>query len=95
MACGTPVIAFPRGSMKEILRHGRTGFLVPDVDAAVAAVARLGEIRREACRQWVEERFTADRMAEDYLSVYRTVLHRWPLARASRREPALAGGEEP
>ncbi|GAB4256245.1 MAG: hypothetical protein Kow0092_02150 [Deferrisomatales bacterium] len=95
MACGTPVIAFPRGSMKEIVRHGRTGFLVRDVGEAVEAVTRLEGLDRAACRRWVEERFTADRMVEDYLRVYRTVLHRWPLARAGHREPAVAEGGAP
>jgi glycosyltransferase involved in cell wall biosynthesis len=81
MACGTPVVAFARGSMPEIVRHGHTGFLVSEVDEAVDAVRRLREIRREDCRKWVEERFTADRMVEDYLRVYRTVLDRWPVVR--------------
>lgn len=74
MACGTPVIAFSRGSMPEIVRHGETGFLVDGIDAAVDAVARAGEIDRARCRAWVEERFTADRMVDDYLRVYRQVL---------------------
>jgi glycosyltransferase involved in cell wall biosynthesis len=74
MACGTPVIAFSRGSMPELVRHGVNGFLVSDVEGAADAVRRLGEIRREDCRRWVEERFTAARMVDDYLRVYRMVL---------------------
>ena len=74
MACGTPVIAVNRGSMPELIDHGVTGFLVADVDEAVAAVRRIGEIDRAACRQSVEGRFSVDRMADDYLALYRRIL---------------------
>jgi glycosyltransferase involved in cell wall biosynthesis len=74
MACGTPVVVFDRGSMREIVRDGETGFLVPDVDAAVDAVRRVPEIARAACRRWVEERFSVDRMVEGYLRVYERIL---------------------
>lgn len=74
MACGTPVIAFGRGSMAEIIRDGRTGFIVDDVDAAVQAVGRIDTIERRACRGEVEERFTCRRMAHDYVDVYHKVL---------------------
>ncbi|MEP7384627.1 MAG: glycosyltransferase family 4 protein [Gemmatimonadota bacterium] len=80
MACGTPVIAFSRGSMPELVRHGENGFLVEDVDEAVAAVGRLSEIRRERCRRFVEEGFSAARMVDDYVTVYERVL-------AMRRNP--------
>jgi glycosyltransferase involved in cell wall biosynthesis len=76
MACGTPVIAFDRGSMPELIRHGETGFLVEDVASAVAAVARLHDLDRRDCRAWVEQRFTAERMAADYVQVYEQVLSR-------------------
>jgi len=75
MACGTPVIAFERGSMAEIIRDGSTGFLVDDVDAAVRAVARLDTIDRRRCRDEVETRFTSRRMADDYLAVYHKILN--------------------
>jgi glycosyltransferase involved in cell wall biosynthesis len=78
MACGTPVVAFSRGSMPELVRHGHTGFLVSDLEEAVEALRRIGEIRRDDCRKWVEERFTVERMVDDYLRVYGTVLERWP-----------------
>ena len=71
MACGTPVIAMRRGSVPEVLEHGVTGFVVDDVDAAVAAVGRLPELRRERCREVFERRFSAGRMARDYLAIYR------------------------
>jgi glycosyltransferase involved in cell wall biosynthesis len=74
MACGTPVIAFNRGSMPELIDHGVTGFLVDTLDEAVAAIGRVGEIDRAACRAAVEARFTVDRMADRYLALYRELL---------------------
>ena len=76
MACGTPVIGFSRGSMPELIDDGETGFLVHDVEGAVNAVKRLGEIARHACRRAFERRFTAERMARDYLAVYDDLLGR-------------------
>ena len=73
MACGTPVIAYRRGSMPELIDHGVTGFLVDSFEEAVAAIDRLGEIDRQACRRAVEERFTVDRMADEYLALYRRI----------------------
>ncbi len=74
MACGTPVIAFDRGSMRELIEDGVTGFLVNTGDEAVAAIGRIGEIDRAACRGRVAERFTVERMADRYLNLYRTIL---------------------
>ncbi|HEY1958440.1 MAG TPA: glycosyltransferase family 4 protein [Polyangiaceae bacterium] len=74
LACGTPIIAFPRGSVPEIVEHGVTGFLCDDVDEAVRAVARVPELSREVCRAAFERRFTADRMARDYVEVYRRLI---------------------
>jgi glycosyltransferase involved in cell wall biosynthesis len=74
MACGTPVIAFNRGSMPEVIDDGGTGFLVSSVEEAVSAVARIGSISREKCRRWVEDRFGADRMVEEYLQVYEKII---------------------
>ena len=71
MACGTPVIAFNRGSVPEVIEDGVTGFIVEDEASAIAAVANLGMLDRRLIRQRFEERFTARRMAEDYLDVYR------------------------
>jgi glycosyltransferase involved in cell wall biosynthesis len=74
LACGTPVIACNRGSMPELIDHGVTGFLVDNVDDAVAAVGRIGEIDRAACRAAVAARFTVDHMADRYLALYRSLL---------------------
>ena len=71
MACGTPVIAFNRGSVPEIIEHGVTGYIVDDEAEAVAAVGKLGRLSRSAIRGRFERRFTARRMAEDYVSLYR------------------------
>jgi glycosyltransferase involved in cell wall biosynthesis len=76
MACGTPAIAYRRGSMPELIEHGVTGFLVDSFDEAVAAIGRLGEIDRGACRRAVEQRFTVDRMADEYLALYERILAR-------------------
>jgi glycosyltransferase involved in cell wall biosynthesis len=74
MACGTPVIAFNRGSAPEVVDDGITGFIVEDVSGAIGAVDRLGHLSRENVRRRFEERFTARRMAQDYLSVYRSLM---------------------
>jgi glycosyltransferase involved in cell wall biosynthesis len=76
MACGTPVIAFRRGSVLEIVDDGITGFIVDDEDEAAQAVTALPQFDRARIRRVFEERFTARRMAEDYLNVYRRLIAR-------------------
>ena len=83
MACGTPVIAYSKGSMPELIDSGRTGFLVEDVEQMAGAAGRLGEIRRRDCRAHVERHFSVDRMVDDYLNLYRLVIER--TARESHR----------
>jgi glycosyltransferase involved in cell wall biosynthesis len=73
MACGTPVVAFRRGSIPEIVRDGETGFIVDDAAQAVAALSRVERLDRRRCRQVFEEHYTAARMATDYLAVYRNL----------------------
>ena len=70
MACGTPVIAFENGSVPEVLEDAVTGFIVQNEDQAVAAVRRLGALDRACIRGEFERRFTAQRMAQNYLKVY-------------------------
>ena len=74
MACGTPVIAFQRGSMPELIEDGKTGFLVDDVAGAVAAVERAGDLDRTAIRAQAVSRFGIARMIRDYLDAYAAVL---------------------
>jgi glycosyltransferase involved in cell wall biosynthesis len=74
MACGTPVIAYRKGSMPEVIDEGVTGRLVDDVDQAVAAVAGIGQLDRARCAARARERFSADRMVEDYLAIYRKIV---------------------
>src|SRR5437763_3209877 len=71
MACGTPVIAFNRGSAPEVVEDGVTGFIVEDEAGAIGAVDRLSHLSRQRIRERFEQRFTARRMALDYLAVYR------------------------
>ena len=86
MACGTPVIAFDRGSMRELIDDGRTGFLVDDVGGGRAALERVPSLDRAAVREQAVARFGVARMIDDYLDAYATVLGRprlqeWPNAR--------------
>lgn len=79
MACGTPVIAFDRGSMPELIQSGESGFLVNTVTEAVEAVARIDTIDRTYCRRHVEKHFTVERMIRDYTHVYEAILQDRPL----------------
>jgi glycosyltransferase involved in cell wall biosynthesis len=74
MACGTPVIAFNRGSVSEIVEDNLTGFIVEDEKSAVGSVYRVAELSRAKVRERFEQRFTARRMAQDYLTVYRSLM---------------------
>jgi glycosyltransferase involved in cell wall biosynthesis len=76
MACGTPVIAFNRGSIPEVIDEGLTGFIVEDVEGAIGAFNRLSLLSREKIRNRFEQRFTARRMALEYLAAYRSLMDR-------------------
>ena len=75
MACGTPVIAYDRGSVPEVMENGVTGFVVRELDEAVEATRRVRDFSRAGCREVFENRFTADRMASDYVDVYERMVH--------------------
>jgi glycosyltransferase involved in cell wall biosynthesis len=74
MACGTPVIAWPGGSVAEVIDDRITGFIVQEIDDAVEATAALKDLSRRRVRDVFETRFTAERMAHDYVTVYQSVL---------------------
>lgn len=74
MACGTPVIAFNKGSMPELIQHGVNGFLVDTVQEAIDALANIETIDRSVCRRYVEENFTVERMVCEYIAVYEEIL---------------------
>jgi glycosyltransferase involved in cell wall biosynthesis len=74
MACGTPVVAYPRGSVPEIIEDGVTGFLVANAEEAAQAIGKIAQIDRRTCRLQFEQRFTATRMAADYVNLYRQLL---------------------
>jgi glycosyltransferase involved in cell wall biosynthesis len=80
MSCGTPVIAWRNGSVPEIVEDGVTGFIVDSIDAAVAALDRAAQLDRARVRRRFEARFSAARMARDYLSVYRALGRRHAMA---------------
>jgi glycosyltransferase involved in cell wall biosynthesis len=88
LACGTPVIAWRRGSVPEVIEDGVTGFIVDSLEQAVEAVARVSTLSRRKCRQVFEERFTSTRMTQDYVRLYQRLLER-PL------QPSPQGGHGP
>lgn len=74
MACGTPVIATPRGSVREVVEHNASGFVVDNVEAACAAVEKIGELSRKRVREYVAAKFSLERMVDGYIKVYQGVL---------------------
>ena len=89
MSCGTPVVAFRNGSVPEVMEDGVTGFIVEDEDQAVRAVQGIASLSRMRCRQVFEGRFTAGRMAQDYLRIYGAMLQK----QGDRHSTATANGE--
>ena len=75
MLCGTPVIAFNKGSMPELIAHEKTGFLVDTVDEAAAVVKQLIHISRPYCRDWAISKFSSEKMVDDYWELYGSVLN--------------------
>jgi glycosyltransferase involved in cell wall biosynthesis len=74
MACGTPTIAYRNGSVPEIVEHKKTGFVVDNLQSAVNAVNRIQLLSRHRCREVFERRFSARRMARDYLTIYKVLV---------------------
>jgi len=74
MACGTPVLAFNRGSMPEIIQDGMNGFIVLSIEEMAGKIKAVKNISREACRKTVESRFTQERMVKEYIEVYKEIL---------------------
>ena len=74
MACGTPVIAYNHGSVPEVVKDNKTGFVVKNIQEAVRAVKNIDKIKREDCRKWVEDNFTIKKMVDDYEKVYYQIL---------------------
>ncbi len=73
-ACGTPVVAFKKGSVAEVVKHGKTGFVVNNINEAVKAVKKIDQIKRKDCRDWVEKMFTKEVMVENYEKLYYKIL---------------------
>jgi len=74
MLCGTPVIAFNKGSMPELIKHEQTGFLVNTIDEAVDAVNQIKSINRQDCYNWSNSQFSSKKMVNDYLKLYEQIL---------------------
>jgi len=77
-ACGTPVIAFDRGSAREVIKNGKTGFVVPFFDkkgkknfnGLISAIKKINQIKRADCRKWVEKNFSIEKMVNEYEKIY-------------------------
>jgi len=74
MLCGTPVIAFNKGSMPELIKDGLTGFLVKNVEEATSVVNNIASINRQECLDWATEKFSKEKMVEDYIALYHKIL---------------------
>jgi len=74
MACGTPVIAFDRGSVREVVKDGKTGFIVKTIPEMVRAMKKIDTIDRAACRDWVAKKFSVDRMVDQYEELYYRII---------------------
>jgi glycosyltransferase involved in cell wall biosynthesis len=93
MACGTPVIAWHLGSAPEVVDEAKTGFTVHSIEEAVSAVAKVSRLDRQAIREAFDSRFTADRMARDYLAIYRRLIDRRAAAEPNFEQTGLKAAE--
>ena len=73
-ACGTPVIAFNKGAMSEIISHNKTGFVVKTEKEMISAIKNINKIKRQDCREWVEKNFSVERMVDDYEKLYKKLV---------------------
>ena len=89
MACGTPVVAFRQGSVPEVIDHGVTGFIVENIDDSLFALEKIQHFDRSLCRRAFEKRFSAARMAADYVSIYEKLMTKGP----ARRKPLAAAAK--
>lgn len=94
MACGTPVIALRNGSIPEVIEDGKTGFVVDTAEELIAKVHQIGQIDRRVCRHRVETRFSAQRVAQEYLSIYRALAEKPARATSDRRRRGKSGGNQ-
>jgi hypothetical protein len=76
MACGTPVVAFRQGSVPEVIDHGVTGFIVENIEDSLAALEKIQDFDRSRCRKIFERRFSAARMAADYMKIYERLMNK-------------------
>ncbi|MEJ7779425.1 MAG: glycosyltransferase family 4 protein [Daejeonella sp.] len=76
MYCGTPVIAFNRGSMPEVIKDGHSGYLVKNVDEAVTAVQKISSLKRIDCHHWAKGNFSSEKMVTDYIDLYKQIVQR-------------------
>ena len=84
MACGTPVITMRRGSMTEIIEDEKTGFLCRNSKEMTAAIENIDQIDRNYCREYIEKHFSARKMAENYIKVFKKVMRRRRLKRITK-----------
>lgn len=75
MACGTPVVAFNKGSMPELIESGKNGFIVHNVKEAISALKKIPQINRQVCRNTVEEKFSVEKMVDNYIKIYQQIIH--------------------
>jgi glycosyltransferase involved in cell wall biosynthesis len=85
MACGTPVLGLGRGSVPELVAHGETGYIACDMEEFEKSILRLRDIDPARCRRLVEERFSAERMADDYYKLYTRILRAEPIQATTSR----------
>ncbi|MCD6094673.1 glycosyltransferase, partial [bacterium] len=76
MACGTPVIVFDKGSAREVVKDGKTGFIVKDFNEMITAVKKIDQIDRKECRKHVEQNFTVEKMVGGYEQIYYKILRK-------------------